>query len=275
MFNSQFDLCHNINLSTNVCYLWEGGALLCGEGRRGRGAVCEHVQKRDGNVNAHNDEPMEPSDVNALFPSVGDRPLPYHIWSTAIDRRVSPQESRNLSGLYDNLLECSPFGVKEGREETVCASPHHPLPRVADSPSQWLWPFAPDLRTNISFTRSSESECTWMIVCMCIRCVICTIWHVTVACEMLLFINQGLDIMLNARWNDAIATRLVFDSSAFIKALVITLPWAFGCIGWFSKPKRVPMQTWFSGAFGHGDAQKCCPSGHRFGSKTLPFRPAH
>lgn len=87
-----------------------------------------------------------------------------------------------------NLLKCSPFGVKEGREETVCASPHHPLPHVADTPSQWLWPFAPDLRTNISFMRSSESECTWMIVCMCICCIICTICHITVACEMLLFL---------------------------------------------------------------------------------------
>lgn len=49
------------------------------EGRRGRGAVCKHVQERDGNVNAHNDEPMEPSDVKALLPPVGDRTLALHI----------------------------------------------------------------------------------------------------------------------------------------------------------------------------------------------------
>lgn len=52
---------------------------LKGRGEGGRGAVCKHVQERDGNVNAHNDEPMEPSDVNALLPPLGDRPLGLHI----------------------------------------------------------------------------------------------------------------------------------------------------------------------------------------------------
>ncbi len=67
------------------------------EGRRGRGAVCKHVQERDGNVNAHNDEPMEPSDVKALLPPVGDRTLALHIWSSDTDRRISLQETRNRS----------------------------------------------------------------------------------------------------------------------------------------------------------------------------------
>lgn len=73
------------------------GMALKGRGDWGRGAVCKHVQERDGNVNAHNDEPMEPSDVNALLPPLGDRPLGLHIWSSDIDRRSSLQKTRNRS----------------------------------------------------------------------------------------------------------------------------------------------------------------------------------
>lgn len=48
---------------------------------RGEGGEVLYVQtrSRDGNVNAHNDEPMEPSDVNALLPPLSDRPLGLHI----------------------------------------------------------------------------------------------------------------------------------------------------------------------------------------------------
>lgn len=140
------------------------GMALKGRGEGGRGAVCKHVQERNGNVNAHNDEPMEPSDVNALLPPLGDRPLGLHIWSSDIDRRSSLQETRNRSRSSEkNHSGALLLVLQEGREETDCASPHHPLPRAADSPSQWLWPSAPDSRMNISFLRSSESKC-WIFL---------------------------------------------------------------------------------------------------------------
>ncbi len=60
----------------DVC---EGGAWLLKGGEKVERCCMQHVQERDGNVNARNDEPMEPSDVKSLLPPVGDQTLGLHI----------------------------------------------------------------------------------------------------------------------------------------------------------------------------------------------------
>lgn len=198
------------------CMIFEKAGHGSGkEGRRGRGAaVCKHVQERDGNVNAHNDEPMEPSDVNALLPPVGDhRPLGLHIWSSdsLSSAHLTSRDQEPKQKLRKKNLQVLSFWSTGGtREETDCASPHHhPLPRAADSPSQWLWPSAPDSRTNISFLRSSESEC-WVFYCIAFLCVCYIIRTLEVSeCTMkwcVLHLTAPLELQRTL--------------------LIITLPWA-------------------------------------------------